>query len=84
VAVFKGAASQGADLQQWQNAAGDVLSTISENGYFTTRKTSAPADGELAPGEMAIWLDSSNGSTRFMVKAKQANGTVRTGSLALT
>ncbi|MFL5781798.1 MAG: hypothetical protein ACJ760_10840 [Thermoleophilaceae bacterium] len=84
VAIFKGAASQGADLQQWQSSAGDVLSTITENGYFTTRKNTAPGDGEIAPGEMALWFDSSNGQAKLMVKARQANGTIRTGSVALS
>lgn len=52
-------------------------------GLFTS-KTSAPADGDLANGEMAIWLDSTNGAAKLMVKAKQANGTVRTGSVSLS
>lgn len=40
----------------------------------------APADGDLAAGQMAIWFDDTDGAAKFMVKAKQADGTVKTGS----
>lgn len=43
-----------------------------------------PADGDLRAGDAAIWFDQSNGAAKLMVKAKQADGTVRVGSLALT
>lgn len=56
---------------------------INQNGYPVFAKTAAPADGELAAGEMALWFDSTNGAAKLMVKSKQANGTVRTGSVAL-
>jgi hypothetical protein len=42
-----------------------------------------PADGDLAAGFAAIWFDKTNGAAKLMVKAKQADGTVVTGSLAL-
>jgi hypothetical protein len=76
--------SQSGNIQEWQDSGGTLLSSISESGYFMTRKTTAPGDAELAAGEMALWLDPSNGAAKMMVKAKQADGTVRTGSLALT
>lgn len=79
----KGALSQSANLREWQDAIGTVCSTVSENGYFTTRKNSAPADAEIATGEAAYWFDSTNGAAKFMIKAKQADGTVVTGSVAL-
>lgn len=44
----------------------------------------APADGDINDGEMAIWFDQTNGSAKLMVKAKQADGSVKTGSLSLT
>jgi hypothetical protein len=75
--------SQSANLQEWQSSAAAIYGTISENGYYTTRKTSAPADAELTAGEAAWWFDSSNGASKLMVKAKSADGTVVTGSLAL-
>jgi len=82
--IVKAAASQSANLQEWQKSDGTVYATITENGYTTTRNNSAPADAELAAGEAAYWFDSTNGAARFMIKAKQANGTVVTGSVSLT
>ena len=61
-AVVKGFAAQSANLQEWRSSAAAVYGTVSENGYFTTRKTSAPADGELVAGEAAFWFDSTNGT----------------------
>jgi len=46
-------------------------------------KHSAPADAALAAGECSLWFDQTNGAAKLMVKAKSANGTVVTGSLAL-
>lgn len=45
---------------------------------------SAPADGELAAGECAMWFDQTNDSAKVMFKAKQADGAVKTGSVTLT
>ena len=77
-------ASQTANLTEWRSSGGTVYGSVSENGYFTTRKTSAPADGELAASEVALWFDSTNGAAKLMIKGKSADGTVVTGSVALT
>ena len=77
-------ANMTANLQEWQNSSGTVLSTVSENGYLTTRINTGPADAELAAGEAAYWFDSTNGAAKLMIKAKQADGTVVTGSVTLT
>ena len=82
--IAKGVASQSANLQEWQDSAGGIHSTVSENGYFTTRKNSAPADAELATGEVAIWFDSTAGSAAVNFKGKNASGTVVTASVALS
>lgn len=34
--------------------------------------------------EMVMWIDSTNGEDRVMFKAKQAGGTVTTGTVPLT
>lgn len=44
---------------------------------------SAPADASLAAGDCALWFDQTNGAAKLMVKAKQADGTVKTASIAL-
>lgn len=84
VLAMRGLSSQSGNLQEWQDSSSGVLATVSENGYFTTRKTSAPADGELVAGECAWWFDSSNGAAKVMFKGKSADGTVVTGSVSLT
>ncbi len=81
--IAKGAASQSGNLFEAQDSASTIYGTITENGYWTTRKTAAPADAELTAGELAFWFDATNGAAKAMFKAKQADGTVRTGSLAL-
>jgi hypothetical protein len=43
----------------------------------------APADAALAAGELALWFDQTNGAAKLMVKAKQADGTVKTAAVAL-
>lgn len=63
---------------------GAWYSRFNVNGYFMTQKTSAPADTELDAGEMALWFDSTSGSAKLMIKAKDLGGTVRTGSVSLT
>lgn len=44
----------------------------------------APASGDLAAGDFGLWLDSTNGAGKLMIKAKTADGTVVTGSVTLT
>jgi hypothetical protein len=82
--IIQGYNSQAANLTEWQDVNSNVLCSISENGYHTTRKNTAPADSELVAGEAAFWFDSTNGAAKFMIKAKQADGTVRTGSVSLS
>lgn len=57
---------------------------FNKDGYSITKCAAAPADGDLSASELTWWIDATNGACKFMVKAKQADGTVRTGSLALT
>ena len=80
----KAAASPTADLTRWLSSADARLSRIDKDGRFITRVTSAPADGDLLSSEAALWFDATNGSPKLMVKAKQADGTVVTGSVTLT
>jgi hypothetical protein len=44
----------------------------------------APADGDLAAGDYALWLDATPGATKLMVKAKDSGGTVRSAAIALS
>jgi len=76
-----------ADLTRWNTYVGfnpQLRTRIDKDGTFLTRRNAAPADADIASGEMALWLDSTNGAAKLMVKAKQADGTVRTGQVALS
>ena len=82
--IIKGFTAQSANLQEWQDVNSVIHGTISENGYFTTRKVAAPADAELATSEVAFWFDDTAGAAKLMIKAKNASGTVVTGNVALS
>jgi hypothetical protein len=82
--IVKAAASQTANLVELQNSSAAVLSRFNKGGYFVTKLHSAPADGDLAAGELALWFDQTDGAAKLMIKAKSADGTVAVGEVALT
>lgn len=57
---------------------------IDSAGRFSSLANTAPSDGSLSAGEFALWFDPSNGAAKLMIKAKQADGTVKTGSVNVT
>lgn len=77
-----GTAAQAANMLQIGTGV-TIWSRFDKAGYFMTRKVAAPADADLAASELAVWFDSTNGSPKLMLKAKQANGTAVTGGLLL-
>jgi len=60
------------------------LSGFTEHGYLFTRKGAAITGDELVAGELALWFDATAGAAALRIKAKQADGTVRTGVVNLT
>lgn len=70
----------GEDLME-VGSGGQVVGGIHAGGYFYIAVNTAPADGILAAGQAALWFDSSNGAAKLMIKAKQADGTIKTGSI---
>jgi len=70
-------------LVQGTKSDGTILSHINGQGHIATRMNVIPADADLVAGELAFWYDSTNGASKLMVKAKQADGTVKTASVAL-
>jgi len=52
-------------------------------GAYVTSQHAAPADADLFAGECALWFDQTNGAAKLMVKAKQADGAVKTAAIAL-
>lgn len=77
------AGSQTVDILNIANNSGTPLSHFNKDGYFMTRKTAAPADGDVATSELAIWFDNTAGAAKVKFKAKDSGGTVRTGEVAL-
>lgn len=73
----------GSDGMTYTDSVGALIAAIDTRGVVISLHA-APADGVLQNGECALWFDQTNGAAKLMVKARQANGTVRTGSLALT
>ena len=79
---------EGNDPLYTQNATGaQVLyaraDTYTELNPIIDRVT-VPADGDLVAGQLALWFDDTNGAAKLMVKAKQADGTVKTAAIALS
>jgi hypothetical protein len=60
------------------------LGKVEFGDFVSIKSNTVPADGDLDANEMAMWFDSTNGAAKFMVKAKQADGTVKTGSFDVT
>lgn len=82
--VRQDSATSTGDLLTVETTGSVVRSRFNKAGAFVTKVNAAPADADLAAGEMAVWFDSTNGAAKLMVKAKQADGTVKTGSVALS
>ena len=80
----KAASSQTANLTEWQTSDGTVGLAVNKANYLLIANNSAPADGDLAAGQVAIWFDSTNGAAKLRIKGKSANGTVVAGEVALS
>jgi hypothetical protein len=65
------------------NVGGENVASIGPVG-INVHKPTAPADADLVAGDCCLWFDSTNGAAKLMVKAKQADGTVKTAAIALT
>lgn len=57
---------------------------VTATSHYSTKKNVAPADADIAAGELTWWFDSTNGAAKAMFKGKSANGTVVTGNVPLT
>lgn len=54
---------------------------VLQGGAVVIGQGTAPADGELVAGQVALWFDDTDGAAKLMLKGKQADGTVKTGSV---
>lgn len=78
-----GAGGQTVNIQEWIVSGGAVKCCINKNGTFLTSVNAAPADGDLLTGALAFWFDATAGSAKLKVKARQADGNIKTGTLLL-
>lgn len=77
----QGAGSTG-DILQLQSS-GEVRARFARHGHLALRVNTEPTDASLNSGEMAFWVDATDGQAKLMVKAKQANGAVVIGKVDL-
>ena len=75
--------SQTVDIFQCQNSAGTPLAGVNKAGGVYTALNTAPADADIVAGQCMFWFDSTNGASALKIKAKQADGTVKTASIPL-
>lgn len=66
------------------DSSGNLQGGVSPGNYPFVATHSAPADADVATGQAFLWFDQTNGAAKLMVKAKEAGGTVRTGSVTLS
>lgn len=83
--VKQASGTHSGNLTEWTDSGGTtILSRVNKAGYYMTKKNAAPADGDIATSELAIWFDNTSGAAKIKFKGKDSGGTVRTGEVALT
>lgn len=81
--IYQGFTGQTADILQVRDSGGTAQTGVAKDGTWYTRRTVAPADADVAAGQMFVWFDQTAGAAKLMVKAKDSGGTVRTASVPL-
>jgi Ca2+-binding RTX toxin-like protein len=71
------------NLLQAEDSTGGVQSGFDKSGYIFTQRNTAPAAADLRNGEADLWFDSTAGSSRLVVTARDTGGTLVTGSVPL-
>lgn len=61
-----------------------TVARVTSAGHLAIRASAAPAAAGVVTGEAQFWIDTTNGAAKLMVTAKQADGSVKTGSIPLT
>lgn len=83
LAILQPLGGGGSSMLSLRTTGFGLLAGFDKAGRHFTLVHTAPADADLQAGEMRVWFDQTSGAAKFMVKAKDAGGTVRTGSLNL-
>jgi hypothetical protein len=61
----------------------DLVFRVMQGGAVVTAQHTAPDDDNLNTGDMALWFDQTPGAAKFMIKAKDSDGTVVSGAWPL-
>jgi hypothetical protein len=72
-------------IASWRDVNGNVVGGVLRLGGLMVAAHAAPADGDLANGECALWFDQTDGigNTKLMAKGKSADGTVKSATVAV-
>jgi hypothetical protein len=70
-------------IQAYGNVNFDLVFRLMQSGAVVIAQHSAPDDGALSAGDMALWFDQTDGAAKLKIKGKSANGTVVSGEVAL-
>jgi len=65
------------------SAIGNQIALGTANHHSLWKTAADPGATVLAASQFTLWLDSTNGACKLMVRAKQADGTSRTATIAL-
>jgi len=57
---------------------------VGSDGTVVYTKNAEPPDASIETSEFTLWLDDTPGSAQLQIKARDSNGTIVTGSVALT
>lgn len=82
IALFTKAGKRALEL--WDDVGNTLLGGTTVTGAPMIGVTAAPADGDLAAGQVSLWFDDTDGAAKLMIKGKSANGTVVVGEVPLT
>jgi hypothetical protein len=77
-AIVRAPAAMTSNIQEWQNSSAAILGRVNKNGYYIIKQNAAIADADLLANEMTTWFDPTNTAPNFVLKAKTADGTVKT------
>lgn len=82
-AHFQGRGGQTADIIRIGNDTA-IRSRLDNRGLFITNIGTAPADSDLANGDVAFYVESTGGAMKPKIKARDANGTIHNREVALS
>ncbi len=78
---LKAGTSQTGDLVSFLAKSGANGSSVNKDGYIGTELHAAPADADIATGEVFMWFDQTAGTPVVKFRGRDSAGTLFTKSL---